>query len=278
MRVSGVPFDPGDHPRGPFTPTAIVLHRTYGRWTGDYAVGKHGRDGEPIGFHFLVGKEKGQWVQFHDSATKCSHAKGANRWAIGIELEGTNEDPLTDWQVRALAWIVAAVCDAHGIPRTYAFGGKRREVKGLLPHALVPGSNHTDYVTPGDWQRVRVHLWATPAPQPVQPAVNTTTATPQAPAPSNPPPPPTPAASEQLAEVAAALEFCRHAIVGDGHTVDGPAVVFVQTALNARGAQLLVDGRWGPATRDVVRWFQSLRGLTPDGVVGPATWDALYPR
>lgn len=93
------------------------------------------------------------------------------------------------------------------------------------------------------------------------------------------PPKPTPSASVALAEVAAALAFCRHAIVGDGHVTDGPAVSFVQTGLNraAVGVVLVVDGKWGPATRDAVRWFQASRHLVADGVVGPATWQALWP-
>lgn len=92
-------------------------------------------------------------------------------------------------------------------------------------------------------------------------------------------PPPTPTAGQQLDQVLKALAFCKLSIVGDGHVTSGPAVVFVQTALNRAGVGLFVaqDGQWGPATRDGVRWFQAARGLVPDGVVGPATWQALYP-
>jgi peptidoglycan hydrolase-like protein with peptidoglycan-binding domain len=38
----------------------------------------------------------------------------------------------------------------------------------------------------------------------------------------------------------------------------------------------LREGVFGPAAAASARVFQALFGLTPDGVVGPATWNALY--
>ena len=62
----------------------------------------------------------------------------------------------------------------------------------------------------------------------------------------------------------------------------GPAVVVVQTELN-RIAQnypaipklAAVDGIYGSRTEASVRRFQEIFGLTPDGIVGQATWYAL---
>ncbi len=38
------------------------------------------------------------------------------------------------------------------------------------------------------------------------------------------------------------------------------------------------DGIFGPRTETAVKAFQQFAGLTPDGIVGPVTWKALYDR
>jgi peptidoglycan hydrolase-like protein with peptidoglycan-binding domain len=58
----------------------------------------------------------------------------------------------------------------------------------------------------------------------------------------------------------------------------GPDVTALQYLL--RGARdqwrtLAADGVFGPATDSVVRAFQSVTGLTTDGIVGPETWQRL---
>jgi hypothetical protein len=165
VKVSGVPYDQGKHPQGRLDPTAGILHRTYGlkgrdTYNGAYSIGKNGRSGVGIGFHFLIGKNEGQWVQFYETTTKAAHAKGANDWAVGIEFDGVNEDVLTDWQVKCGAHIISRVSAAHGIPLSY-YDGPRKRVAGWLNHASVPGSDHTDLVTTADWARMAA-MWGTP--------------------------------------------------------------------------------------------------------------------
>ena len=62
----------------------------------------------------------------------------------------------------------------------------------------------------------------------------------------------------------------------------GPSVVVIQTALNritqnypAIPKIANVDGIFGPRTEATVRKFQEVFGLTPDGIVGQATWYAI---
>ncbi|MFL6077568.1 MAG: peptidoglycan-binding protein [Mycobacteriales bacterium] len=61
--------------------------------------------------------------------------------------------------------------------------------------------------------------------------------------------------------------------VSQGST--GNAVRAVQSQLTAHGYATTVDGNFGSGTASSVRAFQSARGLSVDGVVGPMTWQAL---
>ena len=57
----------------------------------------------------------------------------------------------------------------------------------------------------------------------------------------------------------------------------GEQVRSVQQQLNALiGADLTVDGDFGPSTEHAVRAFQAQHGLDVDGLVGPATMAALF--
>jgi hypothetical protein len=58
---------------------------------------------------------------------------------------------------------------------------------------------------------------------------------------------------------------------------DGDAVQAVQSQIHGRGdgAAIAIDGIFGSDTDDVVRAFQTLLGLSVDGVVGEQTWNHL---
>ncbi len=55
----------------------------------------------------------------------------------------------------------------------------------------------------------------------------------------------------------------------------GEDVYALQYLLRYRGYSLTVDGIFGSGTEAKVKAFQSSRGLSADGVVGPATWSKL---
>jgi peptidoglycan hydrolase-like protein with peptidoglycan-binding domain len=56
----------------------------------------------------------------------------------------------------------------------------------------------------------------------------------------------------------------------------GTDVKALQARLADRGWSLTPDGEFGPATLSVVRQYQAEKGLTVDGVVGPATWRSVF--
>ncbi|MGL4873999.1 MAG: peptidoglycan-binding domain-containing protein, partial [Clostridium sp.] len=57
----------------------------------------------------------------------------------------------------------------------------------------------------------------------------------------------------------------------------GEDVKAVQNKLNALGYNAgTADGYYGNGTADAVRRFQSAKGLSADGEVGPSTWNALF--
>ena len=56
----------------------------------------------------------------------------------------------------------------------------------------------------------------------------------------------------------------------------GDAVRTMQQRLSDLGNSLSVDGNFGPGTKAAVVAFQGSKGLSTDGVVGPATWAALW--
>ena len=50
----------------------------------------------------------------------------------------------------------------------------------------------------------------------------------------------------------------------------------IQTALKNAGFYAgEIDGKIGPQTKRAIKVFQKSKGFTPDGIVGPKTWNEL---
>ena len=231
---------------GPIQPTAVVLHRTVGRWPSDLSIGTHGGRPGYVSFHFLVGQDDGQWTQFAPVDVLCNHAAGANGWAFGIEISGMPDEELTGWQIERVAAILRWARDEWGIPLDKYDGSQGRigAWNGVIDHrhiAAPPGTAHADGVEDADWARICAAIG-----QPVIPA---------------PAPAPSPS--------------------GDGNPIlrrgsAGIAVGRLQAALSAAGFDPGPhDSVFGPLVEAAVIAFQTDRGLLVDGIVGPQTWGAL---
>ena len=152
-------------PPKPLLATAGVLHRTYGRWAGDLATLQVRR---VPSVHFLVGKQDPHWCQMVPATVTANHAAGANTWAIGVEFEGRNEEPLTAWQVARGADILRWAKDTLAIPiRLYTDPARTSAWHGWLNHANVataPGYRHSDAVTLSDFLLIAAAATGTAAP------------------------------------------------------------------------------------------------------------------
>ena len=95
-----------------------------------------------------------------------------------------------------------------------------------------------------------------------------------------------PAAADTCRGVSTVGLYCGHhtgtksARLGSGgaHVKEIQALINETSAyLAARGERLDVDGRFGPATKAAVAWFQwtYIGAAASDGIVGPHTWEEL---
>jgi len=111
-------------------------------------------------------------------------------------------------------------------------------------------------VTPPGQTVATTHSPSNPTPPPTNPAP--ANPAPTRPAPTTPTPPPS-----------ASLPILRPGMEGD-------AVRFLQQRLRAKQVYNgPISGFFGPQTEAAVRQLQQTRNLTVDGIVGPATWNAL---
>ncbi|MFI6765579.1 peptidoglycan-binding protein [Streptomyces sp. NPDC050355] len=89
----------------------------------------------------------------------------------------------------------------------------------------------------------------------------------------------TPVTARGTTSVADAAAYCGYysgsAITRRGD--HGDRVREIQCLINLwnGGSPLAVDGDFGPRTESWVVYFQDVRGLQVDGVVGPQTWNSL---
>lgn len=155
--MPGIPYVPGassaeNNNRTQGCPFA-VMHRTIGKWPGDFSVGKNRTHSSPGTFQFLVGQDEDEWVQFYPADVRCTHAAGGND-GCGIEFSGQNGEPLTGWQLRAGKEIITFLTREFGVEKTL-YDGPRKQIddtsfRGYVNHLSIltsPQYQHFNYIS-----------------------------------------------------------------------------------------------------------------------------------
>lgn len=132
----------------------VVIHRTYGGYDGAVSWLKNPQSGSSA--HFVVAQD-GRAVQLvplpdpdtvgpRDGRYKAWHCKDGNSRYVGIEHEGSDDDPPTEKMLVTSAAISALVCGLYKVPIKFGPSSltAREFFTGFGAHANVPGNDHTD--------------------------------------------------------------------------------------------------------------------------------------
>lgn len=108
-----------------------------------------------VSAHLLIQRD-GQLLQFVNLLQRAWHAgqscyqgrENCNDFSIGVELEGTDEDPYTDAQYAILAAVTVALVDYF----------PTMDVSRIVGHSDIAPGRKTDPGPAFDWQRYRSEL------------------------------------------------------------------------------------------------------------------------
>lgn len=297
-----VPADPNNFAAGRSAAIdKVIIHVTQGSYAG--SISWFQNPTAEVSSHYVVRSADGQITQMVRDSDTAYHARSANSSALGIEHEGFVDDPswFTDTMYRSSAALTAHLCDRYGIPKDRAH---------IIGHSEAPGNDHTDPGPNWNWTRymqlvggdtgdgsngdeLSFTAYATQQSgstgaqvKAVQQLLNEQGQAAGAADGSF-----GPATQGAVTAYQAAHGLDPDGVVGTrtwtallsaGATTtlqegaSGDGVKRLQRALTATlGSTVGVDGSFGPATTTAVRGYQTSRGLTADGIVGPGTWAAL---
>ncbi|MFD3973576.1 peptidoglycan-binding protein [Streptomyces cyaneofuscatus] len=277
----------------------VVVHVTQGSYAG--SISWFQNPASQVSAHYVIRSSDGEITQTVRDANTAWHARSANSSSIGLEHEGWVDNPawFTDAMYRSSAALTSHLAARYGIPKN------RTHIVG---HSEVPGNDHTDpgvhwdwnyYMqlvgggsgTPGDsltFPSYAVQQSGSSGPQ-VKAVQQLLNAQGYAAGTADGLFGPTTKSATQAFQRARSLTAdgavgpkTWTALLSAGTTPalarggSGDAVKRLQRSLTAAlGTTVNADGSFGPTTESAVRTYQTSRGLSVDGKVGPATWGAL---
>jgi Putative peptidoglycan binding domain/N-acetylmuramoyl-L-alanine amidase len=234
--------------RSTLEPRAVVCHWTAagGSVTSLLVHGRPDVPGPLCNFEVLPGRGGVRLI----AAGKANHAGVARRGftnsvAFGIEAAGP---PISDEEFRIYHALVAAICRVYGFPVNERVRD-HREVALPFGRKVDISSEYNMTAFRNRVSALLANPAATIAQRPRRPDGK-----PWYPGPRR---------------------------IGMHGRASGPgaSIAAIQRRLNAWGANLDVDGDFGPRTRTAVAAFQRRRQLAPvTGAVGPRTWYALWDK
>jgi N-acetyl-anhydromuramyl-L-alanine amidase AmpD len=141
--IEWIPASRSNYDLGRWAPvTAIVIHETDGPWTS--AVNWFRNSRSRVSAHYIVRAWDGGIVQMVAESDTAYHARNANPWSIGIELEYSVRFgiPHTAAQYRTAAQLTCAIARRYGIPLDRAH---------IVGHKELPDANHGDPGPTWNW-------------------------------------------------------------------------------------------------------------------------------
>ncbi|WP_406456502.1 amidase [Streptomyces sp. NBC_00876] len=297
-----VPADPNNYATGRSAAIdKVVIHVTQGSYAG--SISWFQNPTAEVSAHYVVRSSDGQITQMVRDSDTAWHARSANASALGIEHEGFIDDPswFTDTMYRSSAALTAYLCERYGIPKDRAH---------IIGHSEAPGNDHTDPGPYWDWNRYMELVGGSTGGGSTGDGLSFTAYATQRSGSTGAQVKAVQtllkAQGYQVGEVDSsfgpatqgavkAFQTARGlesdgvvgartwtALLSAGSTstlaegASGDTVKRLQRSLTAALASTVgVDGSFGPATATAVRAYQTGRGLTADGIVGPGTWAAL---
>ncbi|MEV2243011.1 peptidoglycan-binding protein [Streptomyces sp. NPDC049970] len=278
----------------------VVVHVTQGSYAGTISWFQNATS--QVSSHYVVRSSDGQITQMVRDKDTAYHAKSANASSLGIEHEGFVDDPswFTDPMYRSSAALTASLCERYGIPKDRSH---------VIGHSEAPGNDHTDPGANWNWTYY-MQLVGGSGSGSGSDALTFASYTTQKTGSAGAQVKAVQTLLNQQGYEAGAVDgafgsatkgavqafqtargLSADGVVGAktwtallsaGTTPtlakggSGDAVKRLQRALTAAlGRTVSVDGTFGTATDTAVRGYQSARGLSSDGSVGPDTWAAL---